>query len=146
MVMAMMVALSLVCLVESKVPVIGESRKLTNLPPGFNSRNTYESVAQKFVGSQQILSFSHVSASASSTDGISAEALCNCECNATANFVACFNTAKTTVGVSTFSVDPYTRRWTASALRVKGNVNYFEKGSLPGATIEKNICAPAKQT
>lgn len=68
------------------------------------------------------------------------EALCNCGCHPLANFVYCQNTAATTVGVSTFALDPSSAavaatvgggagggagRWVSKALR------YFRDGS-PG--------------
>lgn len=72
------------------------------------------------------------------------EALCNCGCTGEANFVACWNTAKTTVGVSTFSRDPFSagKRWKTTALRIFGagsdningsrkNTNFFESGDIP---------------
>ena len=54
---------------------------------------------------------------------VAPEALCNCACFPLDDFVYCQNTARTTVGVSTFYFSPFTQRWEAKALR------YFKENS-----------------
>ena len=100
--------------------------------PGFDDLALYQNVTTRFVGAQAFVSFSSASAHGphgSSVSGHTApapEALCNCACFALPDLVYCQNTAKTTVGISTFafgSVSGASSGWTGRALR------YFADGS-----------------
>jgi hypothetical protein len=112
------------------------------LLPGFDNVELYKQQASKFVGSQEIISLSKIDEVNSSSGLTSREALCNCQCSGEANFVSCINTARTTDGVSIFSLDPFSSRWQTTALRIFGassensngsrkNTNFFEHGELP---------------
>ena len=103
-------------------------------PAGFDDLELYANASKHFVGAQRFLSFS--SASAHGSDGQvvdghglpAPEAFCACACHGQDNFVYCQNTAKTTVGISTFwleSVDGLDKevRWRGRGLR------YFSAGS-----------------
>jgi hypothetical protein len=94
---------------------------------GFDDLALYQKAAPLLVGAQPILSFSSASAAGpngSVVDGHglpAPEALCNCACWGLDNFAYCQNTAKTTVGVSTYFLDGTV--WRARGLR------YFAAGS-----------------
>ena len=101
-------------------------------PAGFADRALYQNASALFVGAQAIESFSSASVHGPSGGSIKGhglpapEALCNCACYAEDNFAYCRNTAKTTVGVSTFAWNPFSSgggRWEGRALR------YFTAGS-----------------
>lgn len=100
---------------------------------GYDDMARYANASTFFVGAQAIVSFSSASAHGPAARKISGhglpapEALCNCACHGADNFVYCANTAKTTVGVSTYAFDGFSSRWEATALR------YFAAGS-EGAT------------
>ena len=96
---------------------------------GFGDLQLYRNASSQLVGAQAFVSFSSASAHGPLGQSISGhaapapEALCNCACFALDDFAWCQNTAKTTVGVSTFSYSPFARRWEGRALR------YFAEGS-----------------
>jgi hypothetical protein len=103
---------------------------------GFDDMARYQNATTLLVGAASIVSFSSASASGPTGATINGhglpapEALCNCACFAADNFAYCQNTAKTTVGISTFSYDPFSERWESRALR------YFAAGS-PGADANR---------
>ena len=97
---------------------------------GVDDRDLYAMAAPRLVGAHAFTSFSvarfaNGSASRQELAELGPEALCHCGCWGAANFVACHNTAKSTVGISTFWFDPWDWRWKGRALR------YFVAGS-PG--------------
>ena len=97
---------------------------------GVDDRDLYDLAAARLVGAHEFTSFSvarfaNGNASRQELAELGPEALCHCGCWGADNFVACHNTAKTTVGISTFWFDPWDWRWKGRALR------YFGAGS-PG--------------
>ena len=97
---------------------------------GVDDRDLYAMAAPRLVGAHaftsfSVASFANGSASRQELQELGPEALCHCGCWGADNFVACHNTAKTTVGISTFWFDPWDWRWKGRALR------YFGAGS-PG--------------
>jgi hypothetical protein len=101
--------------------------------PGFGDLPLYQNASRFLVGAQAFVSFSSASAHGARGQNLTGhvspapEALCNCACFALPDMAYCQNTAKTTVGVSTFAYNSaFDGRWTGRALR------YFAGGS-PGA-------------
>ena len=111
--------------------LLGASSPTSATLPGFGDPALYQNASAALVGAQAFLSFSSASAQGPrgfNVTGHSApgpEALCNCACFALDDFAYCQNTAKTTVGVSTFAYSPFSERWEGKALR------YFAAGT-PG--------------
>ena len=114
--------------------------------PGYDDIELYRNASSKLVGAMSILSFSSASADGPHGSSISGhslpapEALCNCACYPLANFAYCQNTAKTTVGISTFSMDG--DKWISVALRYfaadspgakagRTRTNFLERATLP---------------
>ena len=97
--------------------------------PGFEDKAFYQNVTTFLVGAESIESFSTATASGPNGsliagEGHRDEGLCNCACWATNNFAYCQNTAKTTVGISTYWFDFLTSQWEARALR------FFRRSSV----------------
>ena len=95
---------------------------------GISDGALYQAASSRLVGALPMDSFSSARFSNGSIVGHglpSPEALCHCSCFAEENFAYCHNTAKTTIGVSTFYFDPFSWRWESRALR------FFAAGS-PG--------------
>lgn len=115
---------------------------------GFDDLPRYSNASTLLVGAAPIRTFSSASASGGNGSHINGhglpapEALCNCACFAAANFVWCQNTARTTVGVSTYHYDPFSLRWEGRALRYftssshgatagRDGTNFLERAVLP---------------
>mmetsp|Transcript_34837 Transcript_34837/g.93029 ORF Transcript_34837/g.93029 Transcript_34837/m.93029 type:complete len:250 (+) Transcript_34837:155-904(+) len=108
------------------------NEEVRGLPSGYDDVALYTSASEKLVGALWLESFSSASAHGSSGESLvghglpAPEALCNCACFAESNFAYCQNTAKTTVGVSTYAYNGLAGQWEAHNLR------YFKDDS-PGA-------------
>ena len=94
---------------------------------GVDDRDLYDLAAARLVGAHEFTSFSvarfaNGNASRQELAELGPEALCHCGCWGADNFVACHNTAKTTVGISTFWFDPWDWRWKGRALRLRGQL------------------------
>jgi hypothetical protein len=122
----MRITVALVCLAAAT--------EATPLPAGYDDLALYMNASAQLVGAHSIDSFSSASAhgptgSVVTGHGLPApEAICNCACYAQSNFAYCQNTARTTVGVSTYAYNGLAARWEAHNLR------YFAYGSAGAAT------------
>lgn len=90
---------------------------------GFADRQLYTAASARLVGVNRFETFStarYANGKLESHELPFPEALCNCACWPADNFVYCHNTAKTTVGVSSFAYDPWQRQWIGKALRFFG--------------------------
>lgn len=100
---------------------------------GVDERTLYARASMRLVGAY---SFSTFSSARFANDGSTVghplpgpEALCHCGCWAEDNFALCHNTAKTTVGISTYFFDPFLWRWSGRALRF---FNHNSPGKISG--------------